>query len=45
MTPLAAIEAGASFVVIGRPITRFWNQGEAAFRANLVKICEPLIAR
>jgi orotidine-5'-phosphate decarboxylase len=45
MTPLAAIEAGASFVVIGRPITRFWNQGEAAFSANLVKICEPLIAR
>jgi orotidine-5'-phosphate decarboxylase len=45
MTPLAAIEAGASYVVIGRPITRFWNQGEAAFSANLAEICEPLIAR
>ena len=45
MTPLAAIEAGASYVVIGRPITRFWNQGEAAFGANLAEICEPLIAR
>ena len=45
MTPIAAIEAGASYVVIGRPITRFWNQGEAAFSANLAEICEPLIAR
>jgi orotidine-5'-phosphate decarboxylase len=45
MTPLAAIEAGASYVVIGRPITRFWNQGESAFSANLAEICEPLIAR
>lgn len=45
MTPLAAIEAGASFVVIGRPITRFWRQGESAFRTNLAEICEPLLAR
>ena len=45
MTPLAALSAGASYVVIGRPITRFWNQGEAAFSANLAQICEPLIAR
>jgi orotidine-5'-phosphate decarboxylase len=45
MTPLAAIEAGASYVVIGRPITRFWSQGEAAFSANLAQICEPLLAR
>lgn len=45
MTPLAAIEAGASYVVIGRPITRFWNQGEAAFTANLVEISELLTAR
>lgn len=45
MTPLAAIKAGASYVVIGRPITRFWSQGEAAFRANLAQICEPLLAR
>ena len=45
MTPLAAVQAGASYVVIGRPITRFWSQGEAAFSANLVQICEPLLAR
>lgn len=45
MTPLAALDAGASYVVIGRPITRFWNQGETAFSANLAEICEPLIAR
>jgi len=45
MTPLAALEAGASYVVIGRPITRSWSQGEAAFSANLAQICEPLIAR
>lgn len=45
MTPLNAIEAGASYVVIGRPITRFWRQGEAAFSTNLVEICEPLLAR
>ena len=45
MTPLAAISAGATYVVIGRPITRFWSQGEAAFSANLAQICEPLLAR
>ena len=45
MTPLAALEAGASYVVIGRPITRFWSEGEAAFRSNIAQICEPLIAR
>ncbi len=45
MTPVAAIAAGASYVVIGRPITRFWNQGEAAFSANLAHISEPLLAR
>jgi orotidine-5'-phosphate decarboxylase len=45
MTPLAAIEAGASYVVIGRPISRFWSEGEAAFSANLAQICEPLLAR
>ena len=45
MTPLAAIQAGASYVVIGRPLTRFWIQGEGAFSANLLEICEPLLAR
>jgi len=45
MTPLAAIQKGASYVVIGRPITRFWSQGQAAFSANLAQICAPLLAR
>ena len=45
MTPLAALDAGASYVVIGRPITRFWSQGRAEFAMNLAQICEPLIAR
>ncbi len=45
MTPLAAIQAGASYVVIGRPLTRFWSQGETAFSTNLLEICEPLLAR
>jgi orotidine-5'-phosphate decarboxylase len=30
MTPQKAIEAGANFVVIGRPITGAWNKGAAA---------------
>ena len=45
MTPLSAIQAGASYVVVGRPITRYWEQGESAFLENLAQICEPLIAR
>jgi orotidine-5'-phosphate decarboxylase len=45
MTPAAALDAGANYVVIGRPITRFWTEGQAAFVDNLAKICEPLIAR
>lgn len=45
MTPSAAIAAGANFVVIGRPITRFWQNGEAAFLSNLKEICEPLLDR
>jgi orotidine-5'-phosphate decarboxylase len=30
MTPAAAINAGATFVVIGRPITGAWSQGAQA---------------
>jgi orotidine-5'-phosphate decarboxylase len=30
MTPSAAIEAGASYVVIGRPITGAWSEGASA---------------
>ena len=32
MTPAAAIGAGASYVVIGRPITGAWSQGAAAMQ-------------
>ena len=32
MTPVAAIGAGASYVVIGRPITGAWSQGAAAMQ-------------
>jgi orotidine-5'-phosphate decarboxylase len=45
MTPLAALEAGANYLVIGRPITRFWSQCRAEFVKNLAQICEPLLAR
>lgn len=45
MTPLSAIQAGASYVVVGRPITRYWEQGESVFLGNLAQICEPLLAR
>jgi orotidine-5'-phosphate decarboxylase len=30
MTPRQAIDAGANFVVIGRPITGAWSEGPAA---------------
>jgi orotidine-5'-phosphate decarboxylase len=30
MTPKKAIESGANFVVIGRPITGAWSNGAAA---------------
>lgn len=32
MTPKKALEAGADFLVIGRPITGFWEKGEEAMR-------------
>ncbi|CAB4663357.1 unannotated protein [freshwater metagenome] len=32
MTPRKALEAGADLLVIGRPITGFWEKGEAAMR-------------
>ena len=43
MTPKAAIEAGASLVVIGRPITQSWSQGASAMRDRAAHIAAQLI--
>jgi len=43
MTPKAAIEAGANFVVIGRPITQSWSLGSAAMRERAGVIASELI--
>jgi orotidine-5'-phosphate decarboxylase len=43
MTPRAAIEAGASLVVIGRPITQSWSQGAGAMRDRAAEIAADLI--
>lgn len=42
MTPKAAIEAGASLVVIGRPITHSWSQGASAMRDRAAEIASQL---
>jgi orotidine-5'-phosphate decarboxylase len=43
MTPQAAIQAGASLVVIGRPITQSWSQGAGAMRDRAAEIAADLI--
>lgn len=43
MTPEAAIAAGANLVVIGRPITQSWSQGEQAMRERAQLIGSGLI--
>ena len=43
MTPKAAIEAGASLVVIGRPITQSWSQGASAMQVRAAQIASQLI--
>ena len=43
MTPRAAIEAGASYVVIGRPITQSWSEGSIAMRDKAAQIAADLI--
>ena len=42
MTPRDAIQAGASLVVIGRPITQSWTQGADAMRDRAAEIAEDL---
>ena len=43
MTPRAAIDSGASFVVIGRPITQSWSEGSNAMRDKAAQIAADLI--
>ena len=43
MTPKAAIEAGASLVVIGRPITQSWGKGFDAMKERAAEIASQLI--
>ena len=43
MTPRAAIVAGASYVVIGRPITQAWAQGANAMTTAARTIAEDIL--
>jgi orotidine-5'-phosphate decarboxylase len=43
MTPQAAIRAGASYVVIGRPITQAWAQGAQAMTTAARIIAEDIL--
>jgi orotidine-5'-phosphate decarboxylase len=43
MTPHAAIAAGASYVVIGRPITQAWTDGASAMTAAARAISEEIL--
>lgn len=43
MTPEAAIRAGASYVVIGRPITQAWAQGALAMTTAARAIAEDIL--
>ena len=43
MTPKDAISAGASLVVIGRPITKSWSQGAEAMKAKARAIADEIL--
>lgn len=43
MTPRDAIQAGATLVVIGRPITQSWSQGPDAMRDRAAQIAADLL--
>ncbi|MFZ4107516.1 MAG: orotidine-5'-phosphate decarboxylase [Candidatus Planktophila sp.] len=43
MTPREAIDRGANFVVIGRPITQFWQHGPDAMRARAIEIAQQIL--
>ena len=42
MTPREAIDRGANFVVIGRPITMYWQQGASAMRDRALEIAHQI---
>ena len=42
LDPKSAIEAGASYLVIGRPITQYWSQGFQAMRERTATIATQL---
>lgn len=43
MTPRAAIAAGASYVVIGRPITQSWKDGAEAMKSKARAIADEIL--
>jgi orotidine-5'-phosphate decarboxylase len=43
MTPSQAIACGASYVVIGRPITASWQQGASAMTDKAAQIAEEIL--
>ncbi|MDA2992844.1 MAG: orotidine-5'-phosphate decarboxylase [Actinomycetota bacterium] len=43
MTPRDAITAGANFVVIGRPITKWWSDGEGTMRSAARTIADEIL--
>ena len=43
MTPKDAISAGASYVVIGRPITKAWTEGPTAMTAKARSIADEIL--
>jgi len=45
MTPEQAISVGASYVVIGRPITNEWKNGASAIKDRAAEIASTLLAR
>jgi len=43
MTPADAISVGASYVVIGRPITKSWSEGSAAMKIKARSIADEIL--
>jgi orotidine-5'-phosphate decarboxylase len=43
MTPRAAIESGANYVVIGRPITQAWRDGAQAMTDKARAIADEIL--